>query len=204
MIDRINQFYDNNGNNITETTQLVFRLLHLVKYHSDCETYNAYLSRMKHLFRGSEDEMENLYSLVLHAIPRHYGSYQYREGMLPLNLQGGKYRFYVGFNFEPIPIRYKYNPSDKNDFSLHIILGFNNENQEEVTLNMSYHLFSYLQQLCEGRLATSYENDRDMLFSTFLRELSKKCDQSKSLTIVDNNGKDMNLKISFNKPKLSL
>lgn len=204
MVDRINKFYDNNGRNTVETTQFVFRLQHLLAYHSDNPLYRDYLSVIRNIFNGSDEEMERIYMLVLHAIPRHYGVFQYHDGIMPLNIHGGEYRFYVNFDFEPEPIPSTYDKEHKSEFSLALRLGFSVGGSEAVRLKMDYHLYAYLRQLCEGRLVTAYENDRDMNFSTFLRELADRCDQSKGLVIIDNKGKKMNLKTMFGKPKLSI
>ena len=53
-----------------------------------------------------------------------------------------------------------------------------------VTLRLDYPLFSYLFELNRGKLALSYENEKDLAFSRFIRQLIEKCDCEQDLTVV--------------------
>ena len=50
LINRTNQFYDNNGHDIERTTKFLFRLRHLLSYHSEDMTYIEFLSLLRGVF----------------------------------------------------------------------------------------------------------------------------------------------------------
>lgn len=58
---------------------------------------------------------------------------------------------------------------------------------------MDYQLYSYLCELNSGKLALSYENEKDITFSRFVRKLVDKCDCSEEITIVRADGKELKL-----------
>lgn len=58
---------------------------------------------------------------------------------------------------------------------------------------MDYQLFSYLHALNDGRLALTYENEKDLAFSRFVRSLAEQCDCSEEITIVQSDSKEMKL-----------
>ena len=53
-----------------------------------------------------------------------------------------------------------------------------------VTLRMDYQLYSYLYELNRGKLALSYENEKDLTFSRFVRQLVGKCNCEQEITVV--------------------
>jgi hypothetical protein len=62
---------------------------------------------------------------------------------------------------------------------------------------MDYQLYAYLRDLSRGKLALSYENEKNLTFSDFVGALARMCDCSKELSIVRNDGKEMVLKEIF-------
>lgn len=203
LITRVNQFFDNNGNDIEESSKFVIRMMHLTKYHSDSETYISFLNTLKNILIGDEETMEKMYDLVLRCIPRHYGSYFYKDQMLPSDLQGGKYRFYVSLPPEFDPIASEFRPERPNVFPLSFNLTFLIDS-EKIHLLIDYPLFSYLMSLNRGRLASTYENDRNLSFGLFLRKLSKTCNQKGNLTIVSSDSEELTIKKSLGKPILTI
>lgn len=55
---------------------------------------------------------------------------------------------------------------------------------ESVTLRMDFQLYSYLNELNRGKLALSYENEKDLTFSRFVRKLVEKCNCEQNITVV--------------------
>ena len=53
-----------------------------------------------------------------------------------------------------------------------------------VTLRMDYQLYSYIYELNRGKLALSYENEKNLTFSRFVRQLVEKCNCEKEITVV--------------------
>ena len=75
-------------------------------------------------------------------------------------------------------------------------------NSEAVMMTEQLPLFSYLYELREGKLAVTYENEKNIVFSRFLRELAAKSDCSDSLTIARVDAPDMTLSQIFNSVQL--
>ena len=49
---------------------------------------------------------------------------------------------------------------------------------------MDFQLYSYLNELNRGKLALSYENEKDLTFSRFVRRLVEKCNCEQEITVV--------------------
>lgn len=160
-----------------------------------------YLKVLSGVFLNDANSMSALYDIVTSAMPRHYGSYYREEGLVPLNLQGSNYHFFCCLELDPCDIQSSFREVTPNHFSLFIMLRWL-INDKKVELKVDYKLYRYLLDLNDGKLAINYENERNVIFSKFLRQLSQLCDCSRRLVIV---GPD-SLKISFKEQfgKLSL
>ena len=183
MIQRINEFYANNGRDIERTIKFVFRLNHLLSYHSEDSVYISYLSLLRGIFCNDTDVMQNIYDVVSKAIPRHYGSYYSKNNMIPLNIQGGRYRMFANLQLKPEPIISYYSEEFPSEFLLRFDMKWKFPDGS-ITLRMDYQLYSYLVDLNKGKLALSYENEKDLSFSRFVRQLVEKCDCSDDITII--------------------
>ena len=67
---------------------------------------------------------------------------------------------------------------------------------------MNYQLYEYLSLLEKGRFAVSYNNDRDIAFSKFLRDLAEKSDQSEEVIFYSVEDKEFTLTESLGSIKL--
>lgn len=186
LITRTNQFYSNNGRDIDRTTKFVFRLKHLLSYHSESKVYESYLDVLNGIYIDNVQQKMAIYDIVSTAIPRHYGSYYAKTNMVPLNIQGGRYRLFGNLKLKPKSITTFYSVDDVNKFLLRFdmvweFLG------SSVKLRMDYQLYTYLYELNRGKLALSYENEKNLTFGRFVRELVKKCDCESEITIVEVN-----------------
>lgn len=181
LIKRTNEFYANNGRDIEKTTKFVFRLKHLLSYHTESEVYKSYLALLKGIFNKDVYKMQEIYDVVAKAIPRHYGSYYEKSNMVPLNIQGGRYRLFGSLQFKPEPVKSYH--SDKNEFLMRFDMSWKFPDGS-VSLRMDFQLYSYLNELNRGKLALSYENEKDLTFSRFVRRLVEKCNCEQEITVV--------------------
>ena len=183
MIQRTNEFYANNGRDIERTIKFVFRLNHLLSYHSEDAVYISYLSLLRGIFNKDTHTMQKIYDIVSKAIPRHYGSYFSKSNMIPLNIQGGRYRMFASLQLKPEPIISYYSEESPSEFLLRFDMKWKFPDGS-ITLRMDYQLYSYLFDLNKGKLALSYENEKDLSFSRFVRLLVEKCDCSDEIAII--------------------
>lgn len=183
LIQRTNEFYANNGRDIERTIKFVFRLNHLLSYHSEDSVYISYLSLLRGVFNKDTRVMQKIYDVVSKAIPRHYGSYYSKSNMIPLNIQGGRYRLFANLQLKPEPIISFYTEENPSEFLLQFDMKWKFPDGS-ITLRMDYQLYSYLYDLNNGKLALAYENEKDLSFSRFVRQLVEKCDCSDEITII--------------------
>lgn len=183
LITRTNDFYSNNGKDIERTTKFVFRLKHLLSYHSESAVYTSFLSILRGVYMSDVYKMQEIYDMVGKAIPRHYGSYYSKPNMIPLNIQGGQYRLFASQPLKPEPIKSYFNKNNPTQFYMRFDLSWKFPN-ENVPLRMDYPLYSYLYELNKGKLALSYENEKDLTFSRFIRQLIRNCNCAQDLTVV--------------------
>lgn len=183
LLKRTNEFYANNGRDIERTTKFVFRLKHLLSYHTESEVYKSYLALLKGVFNKDIHKMQEIYNVVSKAIPRHYGSFYEKSNMVPLNIQGGRYRLFGSLQLKPEPVKSYHSESYKNEFLLRFDMAWKFPDGP-VPLRMDFQLYSYLYELNRGKLALSYENEKDLIFSRFIRRLVEKCNCEHEITVV--------------------
>lgn len=183
LVRRTNEFYANNGRDIERTTKFVFRLKHLLSYHTESKVYSSYIDILKGIYNNDIHKMQEIYSVVSRAIPRHYGSYYAKANMVPLNIQGGRYRLFGSLQLKPEKIKPYYSETEHNKFLLRFDMSWR-FSDSPVTLRMDYQLYSYLYELNRGKLALSYENEKDLTFSRFVRQLVDKCNCEQEITVV--------------------
>lgn len=192
LTERTNKFYSNNGHDIERTTKFLFRLKHVLSYHSENEVYKSFLRIFMGLWNKDSQLMNQMFEMVNTAIPRHSGSFTAKKNMIPLNIQGGQYKLFAQLNMSPKDIITFREVDKDNEFLLKYAMQWKCGN-EKVTLDVDYQLFDYLSQLCNGRLALSYENDKDIGFSRFVRELEMLCDSESEITILTHSYKEITL-----------
>lgn len=193
LLDRVNKFYENNGRDVERTTKFLFRLRHIMDYHSESETYNSFLGMLKGIFNGDYDAMQDVYNLVSETMSRHNGSYYQKANIIPLNIQGGKYKLFAQLQMDPIEPKYTFSSQKPWEFTPKFKLRWDIPNKEKVSLVMDYSLYSYLYDLQKGKLAVTYENEKNIKFSLFLRKLASLSDSADKLTVVKVGSEDMSL-----------
>lgn len=192
LIKRTNEFYANNGRDIVRTIKFVFRLKHLLDYHTESNVYASYLEILKGIYKKDVHKMQEIYNIVTKAIPRHYGSYYGKANMIPLNIQGGRYRLFGNVQLKPEPIQPYYSQTEHNEFLLRFNMSWRFPDSS-ITLRMDYQLYSYLYELNRGKLALSYENEKDLTFNRFIRQLVEKCDCEQEITVITADSQEMTL-----------
>lgn len=193
MIQRTNEFYSNNGKDIERTIKFVFRLKHIISYHSESSVYLSYLSLLRGIFNKDTDTMANIYNTVNKAIPRHYGSYFSKNNMIPLNIQGGRYRMFANLQLKPEPIISYFSEESPSKFYLRFDMRWKLPDGNSIGLRMDYQLYTYLSELNDGQLALSYENEKDLAFSRFVRQLAETCNCSEEITIIGSDSSEFKL-----------
>ncbi len=196
MINRLNSLYDNNGHDTPRIAKFVYRLKHVLAYHSESEDYLCYLSLLRGVFKSSYSEMHDIYELVSKTLPRHCGSYYSKRDMIPLSIQGAKFRIFSSLKLEPEEIVAPFSLDNRTEFFLRFNLKWSTPGSQ-IILTMDYQLYSYLRDLNRGKLALAYENDKNLEFCNFVAELARMCDCRKELFIVCNDGEEMTLKETF-------
>lgn len=136
--------------------------------------------------------MQEIYDVVSKAIPRHYGSYYAKNNMIPLNIQGGRYRLFGNLQLRPEVVKSYHSDTHKNEFLLRFDMSWKFSGSS-VSLRMDYQLYSYLYELNRGKLALSYENEKDLTFSRFVRQLVEKCNCEQEITVVKSDMRELSL-----------
>lgn len=199
VITRTNKFYNNNGRDIERTTKFLFRLKHLLSYHSESETYKSFIDSLKAVFSEDDSKYDDIYQIVSTAIPRHYGSYVAKQNNIPLNIQGGKYKMFASLQMDPnLPV-YRYSADKPYEFYPNYKLIWEIPLQDNVELMIDYSLFSYLYDLFQGKLAIAYENEKNIRFGNFVRFLASISEKSKMITVANSEGNDLAIRESFNR-----
>ena len=193
LLERVNKFYENNGRDVERTTKFLFRLQHVLCYHSESATYNSFLKTLKGVFSNDFDEIQEVYNLVSETISRHNGSYSQKANVVPLHIQGGRYKLFAQLQMEPLEPNYSFFVEKPWEFYPRFKLRWDIPNKEEVGLMMDYSLYSYLYDLRNGKLAVTYENEKNIEFSHFLRKLASLSDCAKKMTVVKVGSEDLTL-----------
>lgn len=203
ITNRTNRFYENNGRDVERTTKFLFRLAHLLKYHSECDTYVSFLDVLTGVFSGDNTQLMSAYDLVTKGISRHNGLFSLRQDLIPLNIQGGKYKLFARLSMEPDQPQYNFSSEKPWEFYPEFKLIWQLQNTTEtVDLVIDYSLYSYLYDLAKGKLAITYENEKNIRFSNFIQTLADLSDCTKNLTVVKLDSPDMVLRQTLNNVQL--
>ena len=183
LYDKIKSYYENNGKDSSNLTKFLFRLKHLKSYHSESVIYKSFINYLVGYYkRDFQNSILPLYELVNTAIPRHYGAYDSTTDLVPLNIQGSRFRLYASVVKEEDFQCPEYNAENPNSFNLYMVLNWVSGGVR-ITLKLDYQQFEYLASLNQGRLSLNYEGDRNHDFSRFIHELVKCSSADKKVMI---------------------
>lgn len=199
--DCLDRFYKNKNKDKIQLTTLIFRLNHLLNYHSECNTYKEFIQNLAGFYREDIDTYDTIEELVLHGIPRHYGSFIEEERLIPLNIQGSKYKLFATIDIPQCEFDSEFNQDKPYLFEPYISMHWDLDTQ--VDLKITYSLFDYLRTLQNGKLATKYEGERNLEFSYFIRQISKNSKSENEVKIVDSENKIHVLGVKHGKLKLN-
>lgn len=197
--EKIDFYYCNHGKDTERISKFVFRLNHLLEYDSESPEYKNYLL---YLSRYNDvdtryDVINELEEIVNLCIPRHYGAYLEAGELVPLNIQGSKYRLFARIDKEMVDVDAPYLGENKNEFLLYIPLKWKVK-EKLINLKMDFQLFEYLSSLEKGKLAITYESELNIEFSRFIRDLIKNSASDKEVIIISSNNKQLSLKSKIN------
>ena len=196
---KIDFYYCNHGKDTERISKFVFRLNHLLKYDSESQEYKnylIYLSRYNSV-NTRYDVINELEDMINLCIPRHYGAYLEAGDLVPLNIQGSKYRLFARIDKEMVDADAPYLGNNKNEFLLYIPLKWKVKGNP-IELKMDFQLFEYLSSLEKGKLAITYESELNIEFSRFIRELIKNSASDKEVIIISSDNKQLSLKSKIN------
>lgn len=204
FFDSLTQFYQNNRNDVDNISKLIFRLDHLLEYHSESEEYRDFLDILCGYYNKDTDRIDKLYEKIICCIPHYYGSYTNEDHVVPLNIQGRDYKLFVNckdlmpvWNDEDVD----FNQENRNQFVIEIMTRWNVNSP--LTLKVEYQLYEEICKICKGKLTLATERDHNLLFGRFINELVMQTDYQNSIIIISPDNKQYTLKRGLGK-KLTL
>lgn len=197
--DKINFYYKNHGKDTERISKFIFRVQHLLEYHSESDVYCQFLKNLSlfNSFDSRDDVILELEEKVDMCIPRHYGAYTQVSDLIPLNIQGSKYRLFARIDKSMSSVDVPYVGESKNEFLLYIPMKWEVKGNP-VDLKMDYQLYEYICSLEKGKLPITYESELNMEFSRFIRELIKYSSGDKEVVIISSDEKTVTLKSKLN------
>ena len=195
FFDTLTQFYRNNRNDVDNISKLIFRLEHLLNYHSESEEYREFLDVLCGYYNKDTERIEKLYENIICCIPHYYGSYTNDDHIVPLNIQGKDYKLFVNCkDLTPVwnPDDVDFNPENRNQFVIEIMTRW--EVKSPLTLKVEYQLYEDLCKICKGKLTLATERDHNLLFRRFISELVLQTDFQNSILILSPDNKQYTLK----------
>lgn len=194
LMSKVRLMCGNNRKNIIRTTQFLFRLKHIMSYHSECEEYVSFLRCLKGFFNDDGQEVQALYQMVNTVIPRHYGSYYSPEKTVPLNIQGSHHRLFATINISPAEYAGYY--EKPNIFSLSVSMSWRCQG-EPIRLMVDYQLYEYLYCLNKGKLSLNFDSSKNMAFSHFIRNLVSKSENKTEIIVMTSDNQKFLLQKQF-------
>ncbi len=195
FFDTLTQFYSNNRNDVDNISKLIFRLEHLLNYHSESEEYREFLDVLCGYYDKDTERVERLYENIIRCIPHYYGSYTNDDHIVPLNIQGKDYKLFANCkDLSPVwnPDDVDFNPENRNQFVIEIMTRWKVQNP--LTLKVEYQLYEELCKICKGKLTLATERDHNLLFGRFISELVMQTDFQNSILILSPDNKQYTLK----------
>ena len=195
FFDTLTQFYRNNRNDVDNISKLIFRLEHLLNYHSESEEYREFLDVLCGYYNKDTERIEQLYENIIRCIPHYYGSYTNDDHIVPLNIQGKDYKLFANCkDLSPVwnPDDVDFNPDNRNQFVIEIMTRW--KVQRPFTLKVEYQLYEDLCKICKGKLTLATERDHNLLFGRFISELVLQTDFQNSILILSPDNKQFTLK----------
>ena len=196
FFDILTEFYHNNRQNIDDISKLIFRLEHLLKYHSESKEYIAFLGILSGYYAKDTTRFDSLYELISDCIPHYYGSYTDRDHIVPLNIQGREYKMFVGCdNLEPEwdEDSVSFGTNNRNQFVIEILTRWKVQ-KSLPPLKVEYQLYEDLCKIKSGKLTLANERDHNLQFGKFINDLVLQTDYQDKVLILTPDNKQFILK----------
>ncbi len=199
----LQKFIANNNKYKVELSGVILRLQHALCYHSESKAYIEFVRYLQGYYKEDSVVYEIMDELVKNVIPRHYGSYYSDSDLIPLNIQGKKYKIFARLSMPTADFEPRFNSSQPYIFEKCIKLYYDFKTDEPIELVMDFHLYEHLHELSEGKLATSYEGERNLNFSNFVRIISGFSDAAQEVIIIDNENNRTRLSFKYKKLQMN-
>lgn len=199
----LEKFIANNNKYKVELSGLILRLQHIFCYHSESKAYVKFLKCLQGYYKEDSMAYEEMDELVKNVIPRHYGSYYSDSDLIPLNIQGRKYKIFARLSMPTADFMPSFDSSQPYIFDKNIKLFYDFKLEDPIELVMDFHLYEHLHELNEGKLATSYEGERNLNFSNFVRVISGFSDAAQEVIIIDNENNRTRLSFKYKKLQMN-
>ncbi len=186
FFDYLDCFYKNNGKNIDDISILLFRLKHLLDYHSESDEYRDFLNYLCWYHTGDLENLYPLYKLILECIPRYMGAYTNKSKIAPLNIQGTRFKLFTSCEQLKIDSNQKiitFDDKAKNRILTNIETHWTMSGVK-LKLKVDYPLYTQLCCIHKGRLTLYTERNQNLAFSEFLNDVVKHSDNANELTIL--------------------
>ena len=196
----LDEYYKNNRYNIGDISKLLFRMKHLMKYHSESVEYRSFLSILCGYYDNDEDRLFPLYETIQRSIPHLYGSYTDKQNLVPLDIQGKEYKMFVSCdNLRPVPQEAV--PSDVNNRNKFVVEidSFWKVNTPVPPLKVEYQLYEYLCKIQCGKLAQMDDRNHNLLFYGFISNLVQQTDFKEKVIILTSDNQQLTLSRTFGK-----
>ena len=195
----LSEYYKNNRNNVEDISKLLFRLKHLLDYHSESDEYTSFLRILCGYYDNDEDRLFPLYETIQRSIPHFYGSYTDKPNVVPLDIQGREYKMFVSCdNLKPDPKdSIPFSTDNRNKFIVEIDTQWKVNSQ--IPLKIEYQLYEYLCKIQKGKLAQTDDRNHNLSFSEFISKLVQQTDFKEKVLILTSDNQQLTLSRTFGK-----
>lgn len=195
----LSEYYKNNRNNVEDISKLLFRLKHLLDYHSESEEYTSFLAILCGYYDNDEDRLFPLYETIQRSISHFYGSYTAKINVVPLDIQGREYKMFVSCdNLKPYPQgSIPFSVENRNKFIVEIDTQWKINTQ--ISLKIEYRLYEYLCKIQKGKLAQKDDRNHNLSFSEFISKLVRQTDFKEKVLILNSDNQQLILSRTFGK-----
>ena len=196
----LDEYYKNNRYNIGDISKLLFRMKHLMKYHSESIEYRSFLSILCGYYDNDEDRLFPLYETIQRCIPHLYGSYTDKQNLVPLDIQGKEYKLFVSCdNLKPDPQEVvPFDVNNRNKFVVEID-SYWKINTPVPPLKVEFQLYEYLCKIQNGKLAQTDDRNHNLLFYGFISNLVQQTDFKEKVIILTSDNQQLTLSRTFGK-----
>ncbi len=200
FFELLDEYYKNNRNNVEDISKLLFRVKHLMDYHSESDEYRSFLNILCGYYDNDKDRLFPLYETIQRSIPHFYGSYTDKLNVVPLDIQGKEYKMFVSCdNLKPNPQdAVPFDTNNRNKFVVRIDTHWK-VNTAVPPLKVEYQLYEYLCKIQRGKLTQTDDRNHNLSFSGFICNLVQQTDFKEKVLILTSDNQQLTLSRTFGK-----